>query len=77
MEEDYTPQTQARVEAMIATGLYQIRVNAIKAKIKELYEPYKNHLKPINEVRKILAREIPEDERLSREIVELRKTETH
>lgn len=77
MEKGFTAQTQSRVEAMIAMGLYQIRVNAIKDKIRELYEPYKDYLKPINEVKEILAKEIHVEERLSQEIVELRKAETH
>jgi len=77
MEEDYPAKAQSRVEALIAMGLYQVRFNAIRDRIKELYKAYKDHLKPISQVREILAEEIPEEERLSQEIVELRKTETH
>ena len=77
MRRDYPAKAQSEVEALIAMGLYQIRVNAIRDRIRELYETYKDHLKPIGDVREILAEEIPEEERLSEEIAKLRKAETH
>jgi len=36
MEKDYPAKAQSRVEALIAMGLYQVRVNAIRDRIKEL-----------------------------------------
>ena len=68
---------QKKVEALIAMGLYRVRVSAIKDRIRELYGEYKGYLKPNEDVRRLLAREIPEEERLSQEIVEFRRAETH
>ena len=56
MEKDYPAKAQSRVEALIAMDLYQVRVNAIRDRIKELYKAYKDHLKPIGQVREILER---------------------
>ena len=76
MEIDYI-KAQKDVESLIAIGLYQAKMSTIKGKIREIYEDYKEDLKPIDEVRKILAREIPEQSRISDEVIKLRRTEMH
>ncbi|MCP8309011.1 MAG: hypothetical protein H3Z54_10020 [archaeon] len=76
MKEDYV-KAQKDVETLIAIGLYQAKISAIKGKIREIYEIYKEDLKPIDEVRVILTREIPEQGRMSDEVVKLRRIEMH
>lgn len=76
MEEDYV-KAQKDIESLIAIGLYQAKISAIKGKIREIYESYKKDLKPIDEVRKILAKEIPEQSKMSDEIIKLRRIEMH
>jgi len=68
---------QKRVEDLIATSLYQARINKIKESLKELYKGYEPYLKPIEEVRATLAKEIPEEKTLSQEVVNRRRRETH
>ena len=68
---------QRRVEDLIAISLYQAKVNKVRDYLRRLYRDYEPYLKPIEEVREILAREIPEKERLSQEVVRLRRGETH
>lgn len=68
---------QREAEVLIALGLYQLRVNAIKERVRALYREHQDYLKPNEEVREILAREIPGKVRLSQEVVELRRAETH
>ena len=68
---------QKRVEDLIAISLYQARVNRIKGYVRELYKSYEPYLKPIEEVREILAREMLGEKTLSQEVVELRRRETH
>jgi hypothetical protein len=70
-------EVRRRVEDLIAISLYQTRVNRVKKHIRALYKDYEPYLKPLEEVRKILAKEIPEKEALSQTIVELRRRETH
>jgi len=41
--------------------------------VREIYESYKQYSKPLEEVREIIAKEIPEGESLSRYVFELRK----
>ena len=76
MEADLA-RAQREVEALIAVGLYRVKVNAIKDRVRRLYREYEGYLKPNEEVREILAREIPGKVRLSQEVVELRRAETH
>jgi len=68
--------TQRRVEDLIATSLYRARINKIRDYLKKSYRRYDPYLKPIGEVREILAKEMPE-ESLSQEVVDLRRRETH
>jgi hypothetical protein len=76
METDYI-KTQKDVESLIAIGLYQAKISMIKGKIRDIYGSYEEDLKPIDEVREILAREIPEQSRMSDEVVKLRRIEMH
>ena len=69
--------SQKRIEKLIAISLYQARINKVKAYVRELYKSYQPYLKPIEEVREILAKEMPEGKTLSQEVVELRRRETH
>ncbi|MEM3605960.1 MAG: hypothetical protein QXQ04_09325 [Candidatus Bathyarchaeia archaeon] len=69
--------TQKRVEDLIAISLYQARANRVKEYVRELYKSYEQYLKPLEDIRKILASELTEEKTLSQEIVELRKRETH
>lgn len=66
-----------RVEDLIATSLYRARVNKVKDYVKELYGSYEPYLKPSEEVRETLAKEITGERTLSQEVVELRRRETH
>jgi ABC-type nitrate/sulfonate/bicarbonate transport system substrate-binding protein len=65
-----------KVEDLIAVGLYQARANKVKEYIMTLYKRCEKYLKPIEDVREILAREIGERS-LSQEVIELRRRETH
>jgi hypothetical protein len=76
METDYIKR-QKDVESLIAIGLYQAKIGMIKGKIRDIYGSYEEDLKPIDEVREILAREIPEQSRMSDEVVKLRRIEMH
>lgn len=76
-EAEYLAKGQRQVEDLIAIGLYRIRANRVKERVRQLYKTYENYLKPIEEVRGILAREIPEERSLSRDVIELRRMETH
>ena len=69
--------TQRQVEDLIAISLYQAKINKVRDYLRRLYRDYEPYLKPIEEVREILAREIPEKETLSQEVVRLRRGETH
>lgn len=66
-----------RVEDLIAISLYQAKANKVKEYVRELYKNYEQYLKPLEEVREILAKEIRGKKTLSQEIVELRRRETH
>jgi hypothetical protein len=64
-------------EDLIAISLYQAKVSRLKRYIRALYKNYEPYIKPLEDVRKILAEEIPEKRTLSQAIVELRRRETH
>lgn len=49
----------------------------MKEYVRELYKSYEPHLKSLEEVREILAKEIPEEKTLSQDVVDLRRRETH
>jgi len=66
-----------RVEDLIAISLYRARVNKVKEYVRKLYKSYEPYLKPLEEVRETLAKEITEGKTLSQEVVELRRRETH
>jgi len=68
---------QKRVEDLIAISLYQARANKVRECLRELYKIYEPHLKPLEEVREILANEVTGEKTLSQEVVELRRRETH
>ena len=68
---------QKRVEDLIAISLYKATVNKVKEYVREIYKGYEPHLKPLEEVREILAEEIPEGKMLSQDILDLRRRETH
>jgi len=71
-----TERPTRRVEDLIATSLHRARVNKIRDHLKKLYRRYDPYLRPIEEVREILAKEMPE-ETFSQEVVDLRGRETH
>jgi len=48
----------------------------IKKYLRQLFRRYERYLKPIEEVREVLTREMGEEETLSKAIVELRRRET-
>ena len=68
---------QKRVEDLIAISLYQAKVNKVKDYVRELYRSYEPYLKPLEEVREILAKELTDEKTLSQEVAELRRRETH
>ena len=68
---------QKRVEDLIAISLYQARANRVKEYVRRLYRSYEPYLKPLEKIREILAKEIPEREALSQDVVELRRREIH
>jgi endonuclease III len=65
-----------KVEDLIAIGLYQARANKVKEYLMTLYKNYEEYLKPIDEVREILTREIGKKS-LSKEDIKLRRKEIH
>jgi endonuclease III len=65
-----------KVEDLIAIGLYQARANKVKEYIMTLYKNYEGYLKPIDDVREILTREIGKKS-LSKEVIKLRRKEMH
>jgi hypothetical protein len=65
-----------RIEDLIAIVLYQARANKVKEYIMTLYKNYEKYLKPIDDVREILMREIGKKS-LSKEVVKLRRKEMH
>lgn len=67
---------QKRLEELIAISLYQVRANRVKESIRDIYRDYEKYLKPLEEVREILAREV-RGRTLSEEIIELRRREVH
>ena len=66
-----------RIEDLIAIGLYQARANRVKDYVRRFYKDYEPYLKPLEEVREILAKEVVEGKTLSQEVVELRRKEIH
>ena len=74
---EFERSAQKRIEDLVAISLYQTRVNKVKEYVKELYKDFEPHLKPLEEVRGVLAEEIPEGKMLSQDVVDLRKRETH
>ncbi len=56
---------QKRVKDLIAISLYQARANKVKEYVREPYKSYEPYLKPLEEVRKILAKEIAGEKTLS------------
>ncbi|MEM3943987.1 MAG: hypothetical protein QXJ59_07860 [Thermofilaceae archaeon] len=66
-----------RVEDLIAISLYQARASRVREYVRELYKSYERYLKPLEDIRRILANELTEEEALSQEVVELRRRETH
>ena len=62
-----------RVEDLIAISLYRARVNKVKEYVRKLYKSYEPYLKPLEEVRETLAKEITEGKTLNQEVVELRE----
>ena len=68
---------QKRVEDLVAISLYRARNNKIKEYVRQLYGRYEPYLKPIEEVREILAKEICKEKMLSQEVIDLRRRETH
>jgi endonuclease III len=63
-----------KVEDLIAIGLYQARANKVKEYIMTLYKNYEGYLKPIDNVREILTKEIGKKS-LSKEVIKLRRKE--
>jgi endonuclease III len=63
-----------KVEDLIAIGLYQARANKVKEYRMTLYKNYEGYLKPIDDVREILTREIGKKS-LSKEVIKLRRKE--
>ena len=68
---------QKDVEALVAIGLYRAKTNALKERVRNLYGQYSKYLRPLEEVREMLSKEIPVDKRMSQDIVDLRRLETH
>ena len=68
---------QKRVEDLVATSLYRARANKIKECVRQLYRRYEPYLRPIEEVREMLAKEICGEKMLSQEVIDLRRRETH
>jgi len=68
--------TKKKVEDLIAIGLYQAKANRVREYEMALYREYEKYLKPLKDVREILAREVG-GRSLSEEVVELRRKEIH
>jgi Arc/MetJ-type ribon-helix-helix transcriptional regulator len=68
---------QKELEVLIAMGLYKTKSETMKDYLRKLSGEYRSHLRPIEEVRKMLGEEIPSHVELSQEILDLRKRETH
>ena len=66
-----------RVEDLIATSLYRARVYRIKEHVRAFYKGYAPYLRSIEEVRDIMGKEISGEVTLSREVVDIRRRETH
>jgi len=77
MDVDMEHLAQKRVEDLIAASLYRARASKIKDYVRHLYRRYETYLKPVEEVREILAKEAPEEKTLSQEVVDFRRRETH
>jgi len=52
---------RGKVEDLVAIGLYQVGANKVKEYIMTLYKRCEKYLKPIEDVREILAREVGEE----------------
>jgi endonuclease III len=63
-----------RVEDLIAIGLYQVKASRVREYVRALHREYEKYLKPLEDVREILAREVGARS-LSKEVVELRRKE--
>ena len=63
-----------RVEDLIAIGVYQVKASRVREYVRALYREYEKYLKPLEDVREILAREVGARS-LSKEVVELRRKE--
>jgi sulfur relay (sulfurtransferase) DsrC/TusE family protein len=70
-------EVQKRVEDRVSISLYRAEANKVKEYVRELYKSYEPYLKPLEELRKMLAKEIPEEKTLSQDVIELRRRETH
>ena len=68
--------TKKKVEDLIAIGLYQAKASRVKEYVMALYKEYEKYLKPLEDVREVLAREVG-GRSLSKEVVELRRKEIH
>jgi len=68
--------TKKKVEGLIAIGLYQAKANRVREYVMTLYREYEKYLKPLEDVREILTREVG-GRSLSEEVVELSREEIH
>jgi len=66
-----------RVEDLIAMGLYRAKVHRTKEHVREFYKRYEPYLKSIEDVRKIMGKEVSEQKAMSQEVVDIRRRETH
>jgi len=62
---------------LTAISSYRARASRAREYVKGLYKSYEQYLKPIEDVRDILAREMIEGENLSRDVVDLRRKEIY
>jgi len=53
--------TKKKVEGLIAIGLYQAKANRVREYVMALYREYEKYLKPLEDVREILARKLVEE----------------
>jgi hypothetical protein len=65
------------VEDLIAISLSRARVRKVKGYVRNLYKSYEQYLKPIEDVREILAKETAGEKSLSQDVTELRRGEIH
>ncbi len=70
VEEAESP--RKRIEDLIAISLYHTRVKRVRELLREIYKGYEGYLKPLDDVRDILAREMPGEKTMSQEVIELR-----